>query len=134
MNPVIDTVGKMSKYREFQALCTELVARLHARSYVLAEVNDFLARLDSREFEQALAHGPEVPLPPFEANYLAAMIEYAAGLQGTVPPAWTKDIPPLEKPWFASSLKSLRFYLLTNSLVPFRRRNLFVDSSVGKRV
>ena len=127
----------MSKDRQFQALCKELVTRTHARSYqsyVLAELHDFLASLNGGEFEEALRHAPEVRLPPFEANYVAAMIEYAAGLQGTVLPPWTKDIPPLEKPWFASSLKSLRLYLLTNSLAPFRRRNLFVDSSVGKRV
>ena len=62
------------------------------------------------------------------------MIEYAATLKGTFPPAWTKEVPALERPWFASSLTSLRLYLLTNSPPPFRRRNLFVDSSVGQRV
>ncbi len=124
----------MSKNQEFQALCGELRARSHARSYVLAELHDFLASLNGGKFEEALRHAPEVRLPPFEANYLAAMVEYAAGLQGTVPPAWTRDIPPLEKPWFATSLKSLRLYLLINSPPPFRRRNLFVDNGVEKRV
>lgn len=126
----------MNNQREFQALCRELVARSHARSrsYVFAELADFLGGLDGAEFEQVLHRAPEVRLPPFEANYLAAMIEHAAGLQEAVPPAWTTEIPPLEKPWFATSLKSLRLYLLTDSPPPFRRRNLFVDSSVGKRV
>lgn len=120
--------------REFQALCQELATRSHARSYVFAELNDFLYRLNGKEFERAVRHAPEARLPPFEANYLAAMIEYAATLKGTLPPGWTSEVPALERPWFASSLESLRLYLLTNSLVPFRRRNLFVDSSVGQRV
>ena len=120
--------------REFQALCRELVKRSHARSYIFAELHDFLDRLNGEDFERAVRHAPEVSLPPFETNYLAAMIEYAAGLEGAIPPDWTREVPPLERPWFASSLKGLRLYLLTNSPPPFRRRNLFVDSSVGQRV
>lgn len=120
--------------REFQALCRELVTRFQARSYTFAELHDLFGRLNGKEFEQAVRHAPEVVLRPFEANYLAAMIEYVAALKGTVPPGWTRDVPPLERPWFASSLKSLRLYLLTVSPPPFRRRNLFVDSSVGQRV
>ncbi len=120
--------------QEFQALCRELATRSHARSYILAEVQDLLDSLNGKDFERAIRHAPEVLLPPFEANYLAAMIEYAATLKGTFPPAWTKEVPALERPWFASSLTSLRLYLLTNSPPPFRRRNLFVDSSVGQRV
>ena len=120
--------------REFQALCRELVMRAHARSYIFAELNDLLGGVNGNDFERAVRYAPEVLLPPFEANYLAAMIEYAATLKGTFPPAWTKEVPALERPWFASSLTSLRLYLLTNSPPPFRRRNLFVDSSVGQRV
>ena len=120
--------------REFQALCRELVTRSHARSYVFAELNDLLGRVSGEDFQRAVRYAPENILPPFEANYFAAMIEYAAMLKGTVPPAWTRTVPALERPWFASSLKSLRLHLLTNSPPPFRRRNLFVDSSVGQRV
>jgi hypothetical protein len=29
---------------------------------------------------------------------------------------------------------SLRLYLLTHSPAPFRRRNIFIDASVGSRV
>lgn len=120
--------------RKFQALCQELVTRSHARSYVFAELNDFLYRLNGKEFERAVRHVPEVRLPPFEANYLAAMIEQAAASKGSAPPSWTRAVPALNWPWFASSLTSLRLYLLTNSPPPFRRRNLFVDSSIGQRV
>lgn len=120
--------------REFQVLCRQLVTRPHARSYVFAELHDLLARFNGKEFEQAVHHEPEVSLPSFEANYLAAMIESAATLKGAVPPGWTAGVPVLERPWFASSLTSLRLYLLTSSPPPFRRRNLFVDSSVGRRI
>ena len=120
--------------REFQTLCRELVMRAHARSYVFAELNDLLGGVTGNDFERAVRYAPEISLPPFEANYLAAMIEYAAISKGVVPPDWTRTVPPLERPWFASSLTSLRLYLLTNSPPPFRRRNLFVDSSVGQRV
>lgn len=120
--------------REFQVLCSELVKRPQARSYVFAELNDLLDRLTVKEFEQAVHHEPEVSLPSFEANYLAAMIESAAVLKGAVPPGWTAAVPALDRPWFASSLRSLRLHLLTHSPPPFRCRNLFVDSSVGRRV
>ena len=120
--------------REFQDLCRELSMRSHARSYILAEVQDLLERLNRKDFEHAVQHAPEFSLPSFEANYLAAMIEHTAMYKEAVPPAWTNTVPALERPWFASSLKSLRLYLLTNSPAPFRRRNLFVDSSVGQRI
>ena len=71
--------------QEFQALCRELATRSHARSYILAEVQDLLDSLNGKDFERAIRHAPEVLLPPFEANYLAAMIEYAATLKGTFP-------------------------------------------------
>jgi hypothetical protein len=41
---------------------------------------------------------------------------------------------PLAEPVFGSDLMSLRLYLLTHSPAPFRRRNIFIDASVGFRV
>ncbi len=120
--------------QDFRTLCQGLATRPDARSFMFAELHDLLNSLDGKGFERPVEHAPKADLPPFEANYLAAMIEYVAGLKGLVPPRWTKGIAPLDRPWFASSLKSLRLHLLTNSPPPFRRRNLFVDSSVGQRV
>ena len=119
---------------EFQQLCGELAARPEARSYELAHLHDFLARLDPRDFSLAVREPPAAPLAEFEANYVAAMIEYAAYGKGVRPPSWIGDVPPLEAPWFGAPEQSLRLHLLTNSPPPFRRRNLFVDSSVGDRV
>ena len=120
--------------REFQGLCRELATRSDARSYTFAGLHDLLGALNERDFRRAVRYAPDIDLPPFEANYVAAMIEYAATSKSVLPPDWTKAVLALDKPWFASSLKSLRLYLLTNSPPPFRRRNLFVDSSVGQRV
>ena len=119
---------------EFQQLCGELAAHPDACSYGLAHLHDFLARLDARDFSLAVREPPAAPLPEFEANYVAAMIEYAAHAKEVRAPDWTKGVPPLEMPWFGAPEQSLRLYLLTNSPPPFRRRNLFVDSSVGDRV
>lgn len=118
----------------FRQVCEDLAAVSAERTYVFAELNDFLNRLEPREFSLAVRYPPGCQLPPFEVNYLAAMIEYTAAEKKVPTPEWVEDIEPLEVPWFASSLQSLRLYLLTHSPPAFRRRNLFVDSSVGNRV
>ena len=118
----------------FRQICEDLADVSAERTYVLAELHDFLNRLEPREFSLAVRYPPDCQLPPFETNYLAAMLEYTAAEKKVPAPGWVKDIEPLEVPWFASSLQSLRLYLLTHSPRAFRRRNLFVDSSVGSRV
>ena len=120
--------------RKFQKLCGELATRPDARSFTIAEFLDWFIRLTASEFKRAVHYAPEVRLAPFEASYLAAMVEQAAAIQGVNPPRWTGAVKGLDTPWFASPLKSLRLYLLTHSPPPFRRRNLFIDSSVGQRV
>lgn len=120
--------------RKFQALCQELATRPDARSFTIAEFQDWFMRLTAGEYKRAVCHAPEARLAPFEANYLAAMVEQAAAIQGVNPPRWTGAVKGLDTPWFASSLKSLRLLLLTQSPPPFRRRNLFIDSGVGQRV
>jgi hypothetical protein len=50
------------------------------------------------------------------------------------PPRWTADIPPLSKPAFAVPWQSLRAHLLLESPIPFRRRNIFINASMGARV
>ena len=120
--------------RKFQALCGELASRQGSRSFAFAELQDWFQRLTGRELMQAVRYAPEARLPSFEASYLAAMVEHASALKGVRPPRWTATVEALDAPWFASSLKSLRLYLLTHSPPPYRRRNLFIDSSVGQRV
>jgi hypothetical protein len=102
--------------------------------YVLAELNELLTGLTISEFELAVSEPPQVRLDPYLESYVAAMIEQAAAMKNTGAPAWTRDVLPLDEPVFGSSLKSLRLHLLTRSPLPFRRRNIFIDSSIGDRV
>jgi hypothetical protein len=50
------------------------------------------------------------------------------------PPDWTLAVQPLSEPAFGSPLQSLRLHLLVAAPPAFKRRNIFVDSSVGDRV
>lgn len=102
--------------------------------FQLAELNRFLAALGGAELAAAI----EAPLPEvksaFLANYVAAMVEVACARRRIAVPEWVRAVPPLPEPVFGSQLESLRLHLLTHSPPPFRRRNLFVDATVGDQV
>lgn len=104
------------------------------RRFALAEINVLLAGLEPSELAEAVAARPAVDLPLYIENYLAAMIEQAALQKRVAPPSWLGEIEPLEEPHFATPLAGLRLHLLRASPVPYRRRNIFVDSGVGSRV
>lgn len=117
------------RFQELTGACTDSRdARL-----ALAELNSWLASLGAGELQDAVA-SPPPRLTPYLANYIAAMTEYACAKKGVAPPAWTCATAPLAEPVFGSELLSLRLYLLTHSPAPFRRRNIFIDASVGSRV
>jgi uncharacterized protein (DUF1778 family) len=105
-----------------------------ARRFALAELHDLLAVLGPDELRGAVSAAPPVALPPEVANYAAAMIEYACAKRGIEAPPWTRVIAPLVTPVFGSQLQSLRLHLLAHSPSPFRRRNIFIDTSIGGRV
>jgi hypothetical protein len=111
----------------------ELTAKLGTGkpAFILAELNDLLTACAGERFESLPA--PSIS-DAYLANYVAAMVELAAYKQGVRPPAWTSGIAPLSEPVFAVPWQSLRAHLLTASPVPFRRRNIFIDSSIGARV
>ncbi len=102
-------------------------------SYAFADIHDFLAALSGPELEIAASEKPDLPQSAFYANYLAAMIEFACYQKGVPPPSWLQDIEGLQNPHFGSELPSLRLYLLISSPLPFRKRNIFIDSSIGSR-
>ena len=116
----------------FAELLREL-ADEDGRRFALAELNDVLCELAPGELADATSDAEPTGLSPQLQNHVAAMVELAAHRQGVAPPAWVRDIPPLEEPHWATPLAGLRLHLLRASPVPFRRRNLFVDASLGDR-
>lgn len=102
--------------------------------FVLAELNDFLHASAPIDFSMAVAEASLRHLSPMLQNYVTAMVELAAYQKRLVPPAWARDVAPLDQPYFATSLKSVRPYLLRVSPIPFKRRNIFIDASIGARV
>ncbi|MBL0172086.1 MAG: DUF1778 domain-containing protein [Gemmatimonadaceae bacterium] len=102
--------------------------------FALAELNDFLHRCAPIAFGEAVARASLGALSPFLQNYVAAMVEQAAGQKHVPPPSWTREVLPLDAPHFATPLRSLRMHLLRSAPVAFKRRNIFVDAAVGDRV
>lgn len=117
----------------FEALVARLAEGVDS-GFVLAELNDLLSPMGAAELRDTVAHADVRRLSPFLQNYVAAMVEHASWLKRVRPPAWAAEVRPLDDPWFASTLWSLRLHLLSASPVAFKRRNLFVDASVGDRV
>lgn len=110
------------------------VAHDDERRFALAELNDLLASLTRAELSDAIGDAPVLDVAPYWQNYVAAMVEQAAHQKDISPPEWLRKVEPLTAPHFAVPLASLRLHLLCASPVAFRRRNIFVDSSVGDRV
>lgn len=104
------------------------------RRFALAELNDVLHTTAPIEFSAMVAAASLDKLSPMLQNYVAAMVELAASRKNLTPPSWVRDITPLDHPHFATSLKSVRPYLLRVSPVPFKRRNIFIDAGIGARV
>lgn len=102
--------------------------------FALAEVADFLARLEPAELAHALVCAPMDSVSLEARNYLAAMVEQICDARNVPAPAWTRRVPPLEQPWFGSQIQSLRLHLLRSSPAAFRRRNIFIDTGMGGRV
>lgn len=102
--------------------------------FALAELNELLSGLDGDQLRAATEGADLQALSPYLQNYVAAMVELAAHRAEVPPPAWVREVEPLDRPHFAVPLKSLRPHLLRHAPVPFKRRNLFVDSSLGDLV
>ncbi|OGQ23188.1 MAG: hypothetical protein A3I05_02845 [Deltaproteobacteria bacterium RIFCSPLOWO2_02_FULL_44_10] len=113
----------------------EQLAKLSEQKMAYAELHDFLKNLSAMEFEQAVFFKPKLSsLSELEQNYVVAMVEVAAHQKGIQVPTWTQEIAPLPQPYFGSSFKNLQLYLLAHSPVPFRRRNIFIDATIGERI
>jgi uncharacterized protein (DUF1778 family) len=119
-----------ARFQECVAACTGPASP----SFALAELNSLLCALTPGELRDAVAAPPSVVLTPFLANYIAAMVDYGCARNSIAPPAWTRTVVPLDEPVFGTTLLSLRLHLLTHSPPPFRRRNIFIDSTLGSRI
>ena len=115
----------------FVRLTAELASAVRI-SYLLAELNDLLTGTPG---EKIAALPPPAPIgDAYRLNYVTAMVELAAHRAGVTPPLWTSTVAPLDAPVFVDPSLNLRAHLLTASPPPFRRRNIFIDSSIGDRV
>jgi hypothetical protein len=119
--------------RQFREL-VEACAGPGPVSFPLAELNSLLSGFTASELREAIVEAPAVTLSSFVANYIAAMVEYACEKRVLALPAWINAIPPLAEPAFGTTLKALRLHLLTHSPPPFRRRNIFIDATLGDRI
>lgn len=124
----------LPEQREHFESLVEAMARDDERRFALAELNDLLAHVTRGELANLVGDVPNLPSAPYWRNYVAAMVEQAAHQRGISVPEWLTEIEPLTEPHFAAPLASLRLHLLRASPVPFRRRNIFVDSTIGDRV
>lgn len=115
----------------------DLVGRLAGDEdarFLLAELNDLLAGLSPIEFATVVAHAPLGGVSSYHQNYVAAMVELAADRNQVPPPSWVGEVLPLDTPHFAVAMASLRPHLLRASPTAFKRRNIFIDATVGDRV
>jgi uncharacterized protein (DUF1778 family) len=122
-----------SSQTSFKSLLEDLAAS-DKPGYVFAELLELIDRMNADEYEQAVSEPPGVQLDPYWQSYLAATVEHAAAVKHAKAPSWTRDVAPLDEPAFGSSLESLKLHLLVNSPPAFIQRDIFIDSSVGKRV
>jgi len=116
----------------FRALLEAMTAGDHR--FALAELNDLLTGCAPATFADTVLDASLVGLDPYLQNYVAALVEQAANQKGVQPPPWTARVEPLGAPHFVTPLRSLRLHLLRSAPVPFKRRNIFVDSAIGARV
>ncbi|MBN1961582.1 MAG: hypothetical protein JW841_11605 [Deltaproteobacteria bacterium] len=119
--------------QEIQKLCIS-IGLSSQPSYLLAELNDLLSRMQRPEFERVFADIMRLPKSEILQNQIAAMIELTAHRLHAITPQWVCNIPPLTTPVFATKLKNLRLHLLLHSPPPFKKRNIFVDASIGERI
>jgi len=101
---------------------------------------NFLDEFYSAPNAAALTDRPALLMPQYgelgriQDAYLAATAEELARVYELPVPEWTGgDERALHRPWFASSLASLRAVLILESPAAFRARNLFVSENALSR-
>jgi hypothetical protein len=119
------------------AMVADLTARGDSFDRCLANfLDDFYASPTA----SALAPVPALLTPQngeegrIQDAYLAATAETLAQRHDLPLPSWTRsENRQLHRPWFASTLASLRAVLILESPAAFRSRNLFVSENALSR-
>lgn len=115
-------------------LSTKLLDGESARLCLAEFVDDFLSA-DRAERIRLTAEKPQSVADPKINAYMAAAVEHLCFQHGVPVPAWVNEPEYfLPVPWFPLNYQNIRAIVLAESPVPFRRRNIFVDSTVLQRV
>lgn len=133
----VSTWVKQQLFPRHKKIYIELInsmTTLHESKQSLAALNDLLHDLSKDEFVETLTELPKRFIATVLGNYIASMIDFAANQKNIFPPSWTEHYKGTEEPFFSTDLKSLRLHLLRMSPAAFKKRNIFIDSSVGMRL
>jgi len=65
---------------------------------------------------------------------LASTVEVLCKELNLETPAWTKDVPACEEPYFVAGFENLKATAIVESPLPFRIRKIFVTNSFLQRV
>jgi hypothetical protein len=100
---------------------------------------NFIDEFNCSNKENKLKMIENCPCPQIKKNkekaYIAALVEELCVINNLKIPAWVEDKRFfLKEPFFVGELESLKSFLLVESPVSFRRRNIFVSENVLIRV
>jgi hypothetical protein len=104
--------------------------------YLLADFIDEFNRADMVKRQQMVKKFPFKKITDKKyAAYIAAAVEELCFINNMDIPEWVFDKKyRLKEPFFVGGLESLKAFLIAESPVSFRRRNIFVSENVLKRV
>jgi uncharacterized protein (DUF1778 family) len=120
-----------SEERVISALYHVLAEKGRDDRATLAELAGVLAGMLPTEVHERVPEPDRATLGPVLLNSIAALVETAAHRKEVDPPAWVAAVPPLPRPHFGWTLRSLRPHQLRVTPIPFKRRNLYFDPSTG---
>ncbi len=103
--------------------------------YMLANFIDEFNGADMEKKKKMVERSPFSPvMDKKNSAYIAAMIEELCFTNNMEIPGWVFDKKfQLKEPFFVGELESLKAFLIVESPLSFRRRNIFVSQNVLKR-
>lgn len=103
----------------------ELIAKGENRVLSLFNLRNKLKKISPAFWDGAVGIVPDF-LDPFSLAYVASTIEELSYIRGLSYPEWCTGIKALSEPYIGSDQETMNFYILVNSPVPFKRRNIFL--------